>query len=133
MPLYDTTEQTRQQLQLLRESLKRPYAQRERGLLREDITNVDNTARQQLQQALSEALGATLEVTTAQANGDIQEVQGIIRVGKDLKFGFTNRQPDGCYISCEQMELSAATAEIISKLQAYYATWYAEAAKTAAA
>ncbi len=132
MPFYDTPEQTRQQLQLLRESLKRPSTH-QRNLLREDITNVDNTARQQLQQALSEALGATLEVTTAQANGDVQEVQGIIRIGKDLKFGFTNRQPDGCYISCEQMELSAATAEIISKLQAYYATWYAEAAKTAAA
>lgn len=131
MPLYDTPEQTREQLQLLREGLKQTAARR--TLLREDLAGVDNAARQQLQQALSEALGATLEVTSAKAEGDVQEVQGIIRVGKDLRFGFTNRQPDGCFISCEQMELSAATVEIISKLQAYYATWYTEAAKTAAA
>jgi hypothetical protein len=122
-------QQTIEQLQLLRESFRNPSSTASgsdstKKLLREDIQGVDNTARNELQQAMSAALGAALVVSTVEEQGGVTVVKGILRLGQDLRFTFTTQEPDGCSIDCQGLKLSESNAQILAKLQAYHATWY---------
>jgi hypothetical protein len=119
--------QTRQQLNLLREGL-RPAAPATHPtrVLREDVQNVNNTALTELQQAMAAALESSLEITDAKEEGGVRTVEGVLHLKQDMRFSFTSQQPDGCYIACPNLELSERTAEIISKLQAYFTTWYSQ-------
>lgn len=119
--------QMRQSLRLLRESLQATPAPRA-TLLREDIQNMDNTGAQELQRAMGSAIGAALVISSVQETGGVSTVIGLLRLGQDVHFTFTSQQPDGCFINCQQLELSESTAQILSKLQAYHATWYTQTA-----
>jgi hypothetical protein len=114
-----------EQFRLLREAFSsRPRRQH----LREDVQNVDNSARTELQQAMSQAIGGALEISTTSEEAGVRTVQGVLHLGQDVRFSFTNQQPDGCYIECNNLELSERTAEILGKLQAYFTTWYSQTA-----
>lgn len=117
--------QTRRQLNLLREAFSRPAASAGgRVLLREDLQNLDNTARAELQQAMATALETALDVNDVKEEGGIHTVSGVLHLGQNVSFAFTTQRPTGCVISCQDLEMSDRTAEILGKLQAYYASWY---------
>lgn len=122
----------RESLRLLRESALAPRSTGSQ-LLREDLQNQDNSTQQELQTAMGAALGAALVISSVSEEGGVTTVQGMLRLGQDLRFTFTNQQPDGCYVTANQLELSESTATIISKLQAYHATWYTQVASGDAA
>ncbi len=93
-------------------------------LLQEDVSGIDNLARTELQDGLSQNVGVKLEVTGFQNTDAGITSNGILQLGQPVRFSLTNTQPDRLLISTENLVLTQTAASALSKLQAYYQTWY---------